>query len=48
MVKLVYRICRKLVRSHAVPVPGEIRPSDFDGMAELWFDDLSALARARQ
>ena len=39
---------RKLVQSHAVPVPGDARQSDFDGMAELWFDDVSALARARQ
>jgi uncharacterized protein (TIGR02118 family) len=39
---------RKLVQSHAVPAPGDARPSDFDGMAELWFDDVSALARARQ
>jgi uncharacterized protein (TIGR02118 family) len=39
---------RKLVQSHAVPGPGDTRPSDFDGMAELWFDDVSALAQARQ
>jgi uncharacterized protein (TIGR02118 family) len=39
---------RKLVQSHAIPVSGDDRPSDFDGMAELWFDDASALAQARQ
>jgi uncharacterized protein (TIGR02118 family) len=39
---------RKLVQSYAIPVSGEARQSDFDGMAELWFDDVSALARARQ
>jgi uncharacterized protein (TIGR02118 family) len=38
---------RKLVQSYAVPVSGDARPSDFDGMAELWFDDIWALARAR-
>jgi uncharacterized protein (TIGR02118 family) len=39
---------RKLVQSYAIPVSGEARQRDFDGMAELWFDDVSALARARQ
>ena len=39
---------RKLVQSYAVPVSGDACPSDFDGMAELWFDDVSALRRARQ
>jgi uncharacterized protein (TIGR02118 family) len=39
---------RKLVQSHALPVPGDHRPADFDGMAELWFDDLVAVIEARQ
>ena len=29
-------------------VPGDSRPADFDGMAELWFDDLAALLEARK
>ena len=29
-------------------VPGDARPADFDGTAELWFDDLAALLRARR
>lgn len=33
---------RRLVQSHALP--GQ---ADFDGMAELWFDSLEALAQAR-
>lgn len=39
---------RKLVQSHAVVVPGDNRPADFDGMAELWFDDLGVLLEARR
>jgi uncharacterized protein (TIGR02118 family) len=39
---------RRLVQSHPVPHPtGMSRPS-FDGMAELWFDDLAALQAARR
>lgn len=38
---------RKLVQSVAVRRDGDPDP-DFDGMAELWFDDWEALARARQ
>jgi uncharacterized protein (TIGR02118 family) len=38
----------KLVQSHALPVAGDSRPPDFDGMAELWFDDLAAVLEARQ
>lgn len=38
---------RKLVHSYAVAVPGDRRP-DFDGMAELWFDNLTAILEARQ
>ena len=39
---------RRLVQSHAlIDLPG-LRPADFHGMAELWFDDLAALLAARQ
>jgi uncharacterized protein (TIGR02118 family) len=38
---------RKLVQSHRVTVPGDNHLADFDGMAELWFDDLEALLAAR-
>jgi uncharacterized protein (TIGR02118 family) len=39
---------RKLVQSHALVVPGDSRAGDFDGMAELWFDDLTAIVEARR
>lgn len=39
---------RRLVQSHPVPHPDDTRPPAFDGMAELWFDDLAALQAARQ
>jgi uncharacterized protein (TIGR02118 family) len=39
---------RRLVQSHALAVAGDTRPPDFDGMAELWFDDLAAMLRARE
>jgi uncharacterized protein (TIGR02118 family) len=39
---------RRLVQSHMVHVPGEVNEPDFDGMAELWFDDGRALVTARQ
>jgi len=38
---------RKLVQSHRLSLPGEKR-SDYDGMAELWFDDVAALIAARK
>jgi uncharacterized protein (TIGR02118 family) len=38
---------RRLVQSHPVAHPADIRPPSFDGMAELWFDDLAALQAAR-
>ena len=38
---------RRLVQSHALRIPGDARPPDFDGVAELWFDDVDALLRAR-
>ena len=37
---------RRLVQSHLVSHPAGMRPADFDGMAELWFDDLAALHSA--
>jgi uncharacterized protein (TIGR02118 family) len=39
---------RKLVQSHAIKRSDDARPPDFDGMAELWFDDMEALLAARK
>jgi uncharacterized protein (TIGR02118 family) len=39
---------RRLVQSHRINVSGDARPADFDGMAELWFDDMAALLEARK
>jgi uncharacterized protein (TIGR02118 family) len=39
---------RKLVQSHRVCVPGYKRWPDYDGVAELWFDDMEGLLAARQ
>jgi uncharacterized protein (TIGR02118 family) len=39
---------RRLVQSHALPQGSDGRTPDFDGMAELWFDDTSALLAARE
>jgi uncharacterized protein (TIGR02118 family) len=39
---------RRLVQSRALDVPGDARVPDFDGVAELWFDDVTALLSARQ
>jgi uncharacterized protein (TIGR02118 family) len=39
---------RRLVHSYALAAPGDSRPADFDGMAELWFDDLAAILKARR
>jgi uncharacterized protein (TIGR02118 family) len=38
---------RKLVQSYALEIPQDTRPPDFDGMAELWFDDVEAILHAR-
>ncbi|MGA8150361.1 MAG: EthD domain-containing protein [Terriglobales bacterium] len=38
---------RKLVQSHRLPVSGDRSP-DYDGIAELWFDDVKALLEARE
>ncbi len=39
---------RRLVHSNALEPAGDSRPGDFDGMAELWFDDVAALLEARR
>jgi uncharacterized protein (TIGR02118 family) len=39
---------RRLVQSHRVNVFEDVRGPDFDGMAELWFDNAAALLKARQ
>ena len=39
---------RRLVQSHPVPHPPDMAPPDFDGLAELWFDDMAALEAARR
>ena len=39
---------RRLVQSHRLSVPGDKHQPDYDGMAELWFDDVEALLAARQ
>jgi uncharacterized protein (TIGR02118 family) len=38
---------RRLVQSRAVRIPADARQPDFDGVAELWFEDEAALVRAR-
>jgi len=39
---------RRLVQSHRLSVSGDKHKPDFDGMAELWFDDVEALLAARK
>ena len=39
---------RKLIQSHRVILPGDERGPDYDGMAELWFDDVEALLASRE
>src|SRR2546430_17094275 len=39
---------RRLVQSHPTRHPADLSPPPFDGMAELWFDDLAALEAARR
>jgi len=39
---------RKLVQSHRMTIPGDKYRPDYDGMAELWFDDIESLRAARQ
>ena len=38
---------RRLVQSHRVEVAGDKHRPDFDGIAELWFDDVESLLKAR-
>ena len=40
-------LCR-LVQSHRVSIPGDKYSPGYDGVAELWFDDIEALLAARQ
>jgi len=39
---------RRLVQSHRISVPDDKLSPNYDGMAELWFDDVNALLAARQ
>lgn len=39
---------RRLVQSETLSETPDLPRADFDGMAELWFDDLDALRAARQ
>jgi uncharacterized protein (TIGR02118 family) len=39
---------RRLVQSHRMEVAGDKYQPDYDGMAELWFDKVEDLLRARQ
>ena len=38
---------RRFVQSRMIEIPGDVRRADFDGVAELWFDDVEALLAAR-
>jgi uncharacterized protein (TIGR02118 family) len=37
----------KFVQSHRLDVPGDTRAPDYDGIAELWFDNVETLLAAR-
>ena len=39
---------RRLVQSHVTAESSQIRTPDYDGVAELWFDDLDSLSAARR
>jgi len=39
---------RKLVQSRRLTIPEDRHRSDYDGMAELWFDDIEDLLTARE
>jgi len=39
---------RRLVQSHRVSAAGDKYAPDYDGVAELWFDDIEALLAARR
>ena len=39
---------RRLIQSRRLTILGDKYQPDYDGMAELWFDDIDALLKARQ
>ena len=39
---------RRLVQSHRLSIPGEKHQRAYDGVAELWFDNVEDLLAARQ
>ena len=39
---------RRLVQSHRLTVTGPNDHPDYDGLAELWFDDMQSLLAARR
>jgi len=39
---------RRLVQCHRLNVPDDKRAPDYDGVAELWFDDVDDLLSARE
>jgi uncharacterized protein (TIGR02118 family) len=39
---------RRFVQSRRLSIPGDKTPGDFDGMVELWFDNVEALLSARR
>jgi len=39
---------RKLVQSHRLTVPGDKRGHDYDGVVELWFDNVETLLASRE
>jgi uncharacterized protein (TIGR02118 family) len=39
---------RRLVQSRRVSVSADARSPDYDGVVELWFDDIEALLAARR
>jgi uncharacterized protein (TIGR02118 family) len=39
---------RKLVQSHRINIPGDNHAPAYDGIAELWFDNIEDLLAARQ
>ena len=39
---------RRFVQSRRLSFPGDISAGDFDGMVELWFDNVEALLAARK
>jgi uncharacterized protein (TIGR02118 family) len=39
---------RRLVQSHRLSIPGDKHPPAYEGVAELWFDNVEDLLAARQ